>query len=64
MHGELSLLYDEDGSGGEVPGNDNGLTSEELLSSDLLGRQSLELSGEFLDSDGRESFLLRWGASG
>ena len=51
------------GGGSEVPGNDDGLTSGELLDLNILGRESLEFRGELLDGEGRESFLLRGGAS-
>ena len=49
----------KDGGGSEVPGNNDGLASWKLLDLNFLGGKSLELRGELLDSEGRESFLLR-----
>jgi hypothetical protein len=49
----------KNGGGSEVPGNDDALASRELLDLDFLGGKSLELGGELLDSEGRESFRLR-----
>ena len=59
-----SEVLGKDGGGSEVPGNDDGLTSGELLDLDFLGRESLELRGKLLDGEGRESFLLGGSASG
>ena len=58
-----SEVLRKDGGGGEIPGNDDGLASGEL-DLNFLGRKSLEFRGELRNGEGRESFLLRGGASG
>jgi hypothetical protein len=56
-------LLRKDGGGSEVPGNDDALTSRELLDLDFLDGESLELGGELLNSEGRKTSFLRGSAS-
>jgi len=50
------LLW-KNGSGSEVPGDNDALASRKLLNLDFLGGESLEFRGEFLDGKGGEPFL-------
>ena len=46
---------------GEVPSNDDALTSGELLDLDFLGRKSLKFRSDLLDGKGRKPFLRKKG---